>query len=59
MTGAERDELQEQFQQLMLERLKRISDAIDRAEAGLADKEDWDLIRWECGLPRLVQVTIN
>jgi hypothetical protein len=38
--------------QAMLERMLMLEDALDRAEAGVASKDDWDMIRFECGMPR-------
>lgn len=38
--------------QLQLERMQRLDDALDRAEAGCADQADWNIIRFECGMPR-------
>ena len=41
-----------------------LEDALERAETGVARQEDWDIIRYECGLPKrpvliLETVTIN
>lgn len=38
--------------QLQLERMQRLEDALDRAEAGFASQADWSIIRFECGMPR-------
>ena len=38
--------------QAMLERMQMLEEALDRAEAGVASKGDWDTIRFECGMPR-------
>ena len=38
--------------QLMLERQQMLEEAIERAEAGIAVQDDWDIIRYECGLPK-------
>ena len=43
---------QSEAQQAMLERMLMLEYALDRAEAGTASKEDWDIIRSECGIPR-------
>lgn len=39
-------------QQAMLERMQMLEEALDRAEAGVATEGDWDIIRFECGMPR-------
>ena len=41
------------FQQAMLERMQQLEEALDRAEAGTATREDWVIIRHECGLPQI------
>ena len=38
------------YQQEMEEREQRLEDAYERARAGLADEEDWAVLRYECGL---------
>lgn len=38
--------------QLMLERMQQLEEALERAEAGTATTDDWNIIRHECGLPR-------
>lgn len=38
--------------QAMLERMQMLEEALDRAETGVASKDDWDIIRFECGMPR-------
>jgi hypothetical protein len=38
--------------QLMLERMQMLEEALERAETGVATKDDWNIIRSECGLPR-------
>lgn len=38
------------MQQFMRERMQRCEEAIDRAQAGRATEEDWEVIRFECGL---------
>lgn len=43
---------QAEMHQLMLERMQRCEEALRRAEAGQADKADWDLIWFECGLKK-------
>jgi hypothetical protein len=41
-----------EYHQAMLERMQMLEEALDRAEAGVASKGDWDIIRFECGVPR-------
>ena len=41
-----------EYHQFMLERMQRLEEALDRAEAGTATPDDWDTIRFECGMPR-------
>lgn len=45
----------EEAHQLMLERMQRLEEALDRAELGLGNREDWDIIRYECGMSRKPQ----
>ncbi len=45
--------------QAMLERMQMLEEALDRAEAGVASKEDWDTIRFECGMPRPHGQSVN
>lgn len=41
--------------QLMLERMQRCEEALDRAQKGTATDEDWQVIRFECGLGKKEQ----
>jgi len=41
-----------EYHQAMLERLQMLEEALDRAEAGVATPDDWETIRFECGVPR-------
>lgn len=41
-----------QAHQVMLERMQVLEEALDRAEAGAASKDDWNIIRSECGMPK-------
>lgn len=41
---------QEVLHQAMLERQEIVEGALLRAQSGLANNADWDLIWWECGL---------
>lgn len=45
--------------QAMLERMQMLEEALDRAEAGIASKDDWDTIRFECGMPRKSVFSMN
>ena len=36
--------------QLELERMQQLDEAIDRANCGLATENDWNIIRFECGI---------
>ena len=45
--------------QAMLERMQMLEEALDRAEAGIASKDDWDIIRFECGMPRKSGFSMN
>ena len=38
--------------QAMAERQQMLEEALQRAEAGVARWDDWDIIRFECGVPR-------
>lgn len=40
----------EELHQLMLERQQRVEEAIERAQAGVATEDDWNIIRYECGV---------
>jgi hypothetical protein len=40
------------YHQAMLERMQMLEEALDRAEAGVASEDDWNVIRYECGMPR-------
>jgi hypothetical protein len=46
------DDLQGLMHQAMLERMQMLEEALDRAEAGVATRDDWNTIRYECGVPR-------
>jgi len=49
----------EEMHQLMLERMQRLEEALERAEAGRATGADWDIIRYECGLPKKQTTTVK
>ena len=50
---------EEEMNQLMLERMQRLEEALVRAEAGVASGGDWDIIRSECGMPKRPIVTLE
>jgi hypothetical protein len=50
---------EDEMHQLMLERQQMLEDALERAETGVARQEDWDIIRYECGLPKRPMVTLE
>jgi len=45
--------------QLMLERQQILEEALERAETGVATQEDWNIIRYECGLSKRPIVTLE
>jgi len=45
--------------QMMIERMQMFEEAIQRAEAGVATEDDWNMIRWECGVARRPTVTLE
>lgn len=53
------DDSQQQMHQLMLERQQMLEEALERAEAGRATNEDWAIIRYECGMPRNVSLSME
>ena len=48
------DAMSEEAQQMMLERMQMLEEALERAMAGVATEEDWITICHECGLPRFI-----
>jgi len=40
------------YEAAMLDKMQMLAEALDRAEAGVATRGDWDIIRMECGVPR-------
>lgn len=44
--------MEDEFHQLMLERLQQLEEALDRAESGVGTQEDWAIIRYECGIQK-------
>lgn len=47
-----------EYHQAMLERLQCLEEALIRAEEGRATDEDWNVIRYECGVPKRRQVAV-
>lgn len=45
-----------EYHQAMLERQQMLEEALDRAEAGVASEDDWNIIRYECGMPKSPKV---
>lgn len=41
---------QDEYHQMELERMEQLEDAIERASQGLATEDDWNIIRFECGI---------
>jgi hypothetical protein len=41
---------QAEFNQLMLERMQMLEEALRRAIAGIATQDDWEMICTECGV---------
>jgi len=50
---------QDEMHQLMLERQQMLEEALERAETGVATQEDWDIIRYECGMTKRPIVTLE
>lgn len=48
-----------EYHQAMLERMQMLEEALERAETGVATRDDWDLIRYECGIPRRHKTTLE
>jgi hypothetical protein len=44
--------MEEELHQCMLDRMQMLEDALSRAIAGVANQDDWEMIRMECGLPK-------
>jgi hypothetical protein len=43
---------EEEYNQAMLEKQQMLEEALERAETGVATEDDWDTIRFECGVTR-------
>ena len=53
---------EEEFNQAMLERQQMLEEALIRAESGVASAEDWNIIRFECGVsirPKVILETVT
>jgi len=49
----------DEYRQLELERMQRLDEALERAEAGRTNKDDWNIIRYECGAPKRPVVSLK
>ena len=43
---------EQEYNQAMLERQQMLEEALERAETGVATEDDWNIIRYECGVTR-------
>jgi hypothetical protein len=50
---------EDEMHQLMLERMQMLEEALERAKAGVATEDDWNIIRSECGLSKRPIVTLE
>jgi len=48
-----------EMHQLMLERQQILEEALEKAETGVATQEDWNIIRYECGLSKRPTVVLE
>jgi hypothetical protein len=48
-----------EMHQLALERMQMLEEAFNRAETGVATEDDWNIIRYECGMPKRPIVTLE
>jgi len=48
-----------EMHQLALERMQMLEEALNRAETGVATEDDWNIIRYECGMPKRPIVTLE
>jgi hypothetical protein len=39
-----------EYNQAMLERMQQLEEAVNRAQSGRASKDDWKVIKFECGI---------
>lgn len=49
----------DEYRQVELERMQRLDEALERAEAGRASEDDWNIIRYECGAPKRPVVSLK
>ena len=52
-------EMMDEYNQAMLEKQQMLEEALIRAESGIATAEDWNIIRYECGVPIQPKVTLE
>ena len=50
---------EQEYNQAMLERQQMLEEALERAETGVATQDDWNIIRFECGVSRRPIVTLE
>ena len=50
---------EDEMHQLMLERMQMLEEALEKAKAGVATEDDWNIIRSECGLSKRPIVTLK
>ena len=50
---------EDEMHQLMLERMQMLEEALEKAKAGVATEDDWNIIRSECGLFKRPIVTLE
>lgn len=48
-----------EMHQLHLERMQMLEEALEKAKAGVATEDDWNIIRSECGLSKRPIVTLE
>lgn len=51
--------MHDEMHELMLERMQMLEEALERAEAGTASGDDWNIIRSECGVSKRPIVTLE
>lgn len=50
---------EDEYNQAMLERQQMLEEALERAETGVATEDDWNIIRFECGVSKRPIVTLE
>jgi len=50
---------EDEYNQAKHDRQQMLEEALERAEAGVARQEDWDIIRYECGMTKRPIVTLE